>query len=599
MRLALAAILALSATPVLAQPLTTAFNFQGDLNNGPNPASGLYDFKFTLFDAATAGAQVGAQLCSDNINVSAGRVSVQLDFGAQFSGQQRFLEVQVRQDTGLNCSDGTGFATLSPRTNLLAEPNALFSLSAAAATNATQLNGQTPSFYQNASNLTTGTIPTGRLSGIYGNVLTLSNPSNAFVGSGTSLSALNATNVSLGTLPDARLSANIARLNTPNSFNGITNSFLGSVGIGTASPGSGMALTVAGNMEMGANSGDYRHFRIGGGNSDGFLYGSYPAFGDGIHMGYNFYANSAGSPVIIHSDGQTSRITTGYGYIALATGSVGQAPINHVDVDQYGTLHVLNAAGNFDAASYYSDPSPSPGWPQGTYPFGLPFNSAGAIALYSPVGSVRFGVRSRFNQGTSVFPNQGELYMDDSTGTDRISIEVSGEGGASSGFIGCTNLFVTGTKSFITPHPDHPDTDIIYYCIEGPEAAMYLRGTSHLTAGRAHVDLPDTFSSIASKDGITVILTPLSTDSRGLACVNRSITGFDVGELLQGDGSYDFDWEIKAVRRGLRDIPVTAPWTEHAHGDKPTDVLWHQRQSDIEARAAKFAKEDEQLGARP
>src|SRR5260221_5170448 len=76
-------------------------------------------------------------------------------------------------------------------------------------------------------------------------------------------------------------------------------------------------------MEMGTSSGDYRHFRIGGGNSDGFLYGSYPRFGDGIHMGYNYYADENGNNTIPASDGGTSRISMGYGSISLATGGVG------------------------------------------------------------------------------------------------------------------------------------------------------------------------------------------------------------------------------------------------------------------------------------
>jgi hypothetical protein len=173
----------------LAQPLTTAFSFQGDLNNGPNPANGLFDFRFTLFDAPIGGTQVGPQLCSDNVTVTNGRVSIQLDFGAQFAGQQRFLQVDVRQDTGLDCSNITGFTTFAPRTNLLAEPNAIFSLAAAVATsattatNATSLNNQPASFYTNAANLTAGTIPSARVSGSYTNAVTLSNAANSFTGS--------------------------------------------------------------------------------------------------------------------------------------------------------------------------------------------------------------------------------------------------------------------------------------------------------------------------------------------------------------------------------------------------------------------------------
>src|SRR5262245_8261372 len=81
-----------------AQPLTTAFTYQGSLTASGSPASGVYDFKFALFDAAAGGAQLGPQLCSDNLSVNGGTFTVQLDFGSQFAGQQRFLEIWVRQD---------------------------------------------------------------------------------------------------------------------------------------------------------------------------------------------------------------------------------------------------------------------------------------------------------------------------------------------------------------------------------------------------------------------------------------------------------------------------------------------------------------------
>ena len=85
-----AAFLCLLAPPASAQPLSTAFTFQGKLDTAGSPVSGPYDFKFTLYDAATGGTQLGPQLCSDNLPLLNGLVMVQLDFGSQFVGQQRF-----------------------------------------------------------------------------------------------------------------------------------------------------------------------------------------------------------------------------------------------------------------------------------------------------------------------------------------------------------------------------------------------------------------------------------------------------------------------------------------------------------------------------
>lgn len=122
--------------------------------------------------------------------------------------------------------------------------------------------------------------------------------------------------------------------------------FTGNVGIGTTSPGE--KLTVAGSMEIGTNSGDYQHLRIGGGNSNGFLYGSYPHFGDGIHMGYNYYADASGGNQIVHSDGGTSRLSLGYGTAVIATGApFAGEPVNRLVVDQNGHIGIGTTSPNW------------------------------------------------------------------------------------------------------------------------------------------------------------------------------------------------------------------------------------------------------------
>ena len=84
--------------------------------------------------------------------------------------------------------------------------------------------------------------------------------------------------------------------------------------------------TLAGDLQIGTGAGDYRHLTLGGGNSSGFLYGSFPKFGDGIHIGYNYYADAAGGNHVINTGGATSRISAEYGEIILAVGGVNSAP---------------------------------------------------------------------------------------------------------------------------------------------------------------------------------------------------------------------------------------------------------------------------------
>ena len=66
----------------------------------------------------------------------------------------------------------------------------------------------------------------------------------------------------------------------------------------------------------------------------------------------------------------------------------------------------------------------------------------------------------------------------------------------------------------------------------------------------AQVVLPEHFRVLAADEGITVTLTPLSAASKGLAVVTKSSGSFSVSELHTGRGSYEFDWEVKAVRIG-------------------------------------------------
>ena len=111
-------------TPALTDanaPLGTSFTYQGELSAGGSPANGSFDMQFSLFDAANGGSQIGSTITTAAVPVGAGLFSVNLDFGAIFSGTAHWLEIQVR-------AAGTGtYTTLSPRQALTATPQALWS----------------------------------------------------------------------------------------------------------------------------------------------------------------------------------------------------------------------------------------------------------------------------------------------------------------------------------------------------------------------------------------------------------------------------------------------------------------------------------------
>jgi hypothetical protein len=118
-------------------------------------------------------------------------------------------------------------------------------------------------------------------------------------------------------------------------------------------------------------------------------------------------------------------------------------------------------------------------------------------------------------------------------------------------------------KNFRMPHPTQPGKEIWYACIEGPEAAAYCRGTGTLTNGEGAVHFTEEFSIVANETTMTVMLTPLSGESKGLAVIEKTAEGFKVKELLGGTGSYSFDWEVKAVRSGHEGFRVVRDASEN------------------------------------
>ena len=92
----LLAALAASATIETAFAQGTAFTYQGRLNSGGNPASGLFDFRFRL-DADPLGNNILATVTSNAIPVTNGLFITPLDFGpGWFNGTNYWLEIDVR-----------------------------------------------------------------------------------------------------------------------------------------------------------------------------------------------------------------------------------------------------------------------------------------------------------------------------------------------------------------------------------------------------------------------------------------------------------------------------------------------------------------------
>jgi len=132
MKIQMTVLVMLVAATAAAAPLGTEFTYQGVLADAGTPAAGLFDFRFLLYRAPVGGTQVGSIVYVEDLAVTEGRFTTQLDFGAVFDGTALWLEVSVR-DGGLT---GT-YTVLSPRQELTAAPFAQYSQSAGTAVSAT------------------------------------------------------------------------------------------------------------------------------------------------------------------------------------------------------------------------------------------------------------------------------------------------------------------------------------------------------------------------------------------------------------------------------------------------------------------------------
>lgn len=136
----------------------TAFTYQGRLNSGSNPAEGLFDLRFAVYNSIIGSNITDGAITRSATAVSNGLFNVTLDFGpGVFNGAGRWLEIRVRTN------GEASFSTLSPRQAL------------------------TPAPYAITAGTITGTVPSGSLAGAYASAVNFNNVANQFSGDGSGL----------------------------------------------------------------------------------------------------------------------------------------------------------------------------------------------------------------------------------------------------------------------------------------------------------------------------------------------------------------------------------------------------------------------------
>jgi hypothetical protein len=112
---------------------STFITYQGVLQDNGVAANGLYDIRFSLYDSASGGLQVGSTI-TQTASLTNGMLTTQINFGLNFAGADRWLQLETRTN-GIAAS----FVVLNPRQRITASPYSTYALSAATATSASNV----------------------------------------------------------------------------------------------------------------------------------------------------------------------------------------------------------------------------------------------------------------------------------------------------------------------------------------------------------------------------------------------------------------------------------------------------------------------------
>ena len=113
------------------------------------------------------------------------------------------------------------------------------------------------------------------------------------------------------------------------------------------------------------------------------------------------------------------------------------------------------------------------------------------------------------------------------------------------------NQTVSGTKSFVEPHPTDPTKEIRFVCLEGPESGTYFRGSGHIVGGFARIPVPEYFRLVSDDEGLTVVATVVGGPG-AIWVVKKNLNEI----VLQANSDVEFDYMVNGVRKAYKDFEV-------------------------------------------
>ncbi|MEE9553687.1 MAG: hypothetical protein V3W18_05265 [candidate division Zixibacteria bacterium] len=118
------------------------------------------------------------------------------------------------------------------------------------------------------------------------------------------------------------------------------------------------------------------------------------------------------------------------------------------------------------------------------------------------------------------------------------------------------DITATGAKLFVQDHPTDQQKEIHYVSLEGGEAGTYVRGSAKLINGSIEIDLPEHFSLVTNKEGLTVQITPRGPVQSMLYVETVTPEKLIIKASNLNDDDIAFDYLVNGVRLGFEDHEV-------------------------------------------
>ncbi len=483
-------------------PLGTAFDYRGRLDEGGAAANGTYDFVFTLYDAESGGNALGTVNTRPAVPVSDGVFVVRLDFGNQqytFNGQACWLEIQVRS------AGGSGYTTLAPRQAVPLAPYSLYALYAGGLADVDEVGvneylrvgedtNPTAKFDVFGQSMMTGAVQMQNNLTVNGEV----RGDTLNIGNGMTVSGISV----FGGLLES-----MNGLNVSNTFHAYGAADLSST------------LFVAGSATFKDDV-----------SVDGKLYAN-----GGISTGA-FQADTA------EFDTLDVRALSAQDGIFSDSLSAASGDFNFAHVSQM-TNDVINATDGHFANVTIQNPMGSITVTDGHFTnlwVNALYADGGTSTLQTLIVSNNVSFCASLTVANTI--HTGPIECSELNAANVVAHEISTD-----------VLYVTGTKSFVQPHPADPTKVIVFTCLEGPEAGTYVRGTAELVNGEATVALPEAFGLVTGADGVTAQVTPRGS---WLQLYVVSVDAHTLTVREAGGRSGNFDYLVQGVRQGYEQLPV-------------------------------------------